>query len=236
MLEDLRILILIQEKDVKIRDIERRKVEQPRYFEELKQGFALKQKNLETLKEQLKKCEAERKTLELDVEAKQASAQKYEGQLFQVKTNVEYKALENEIKNIKQEARNVEDRIIEAMEKVEAVRKKIADEEKYLAGEKDKVLIEEQRCKDELVKEERVLEELRAQRQELAGKVGRDAYERYTLLFENKDDAAVVPILHGACNGCLMQLTAQVINEVKRSTELVICENCARILYYSAGK
>jgi predicted nucleic acid-binding Zn-ribbon protein len=41
----------------------------------------------------------------------------------------------------------------------------------------------------------------------------------------------VVPIAGDSCQGCFRILPPQVINEVRMKTELVVCENCTRILY-----
>jgi len=41
----------------------------------------------------------------------------------------------------------------------------------------------------------------------------------------------MVKLVNGACQGCNMNVPPQVINEVKMKNELIICENCSRILY-----
>jgi len=236
MLEDLKVLLLIQEHDIKIREIEKKKVERPAYIEGLKKTFERKKDNLKALKDQMKHLESEKKNLELEVESKAATVLKYQGQQAQVKTNAEYRALESEINNQKQERSRLEDKILENMMLVDEVRQKIAAEEKFLASEADKVLVEEQQVRDELAKDIRELEKLKQEKEALLAKVSRDALEKYNLIFENKDDVAIVPVQHGACGGCFMALTAQVVNEVKRSAELVRCENCSRILYCTLDK
>jgi hypothetical protein len=231
MLEDLRLLLQIQERDIKIREIEKRKIEKPAHIDSLKKGFELKQKNLENLKDQAKRLEADKKNLELDVESKQAQILKYQGQQSQVKTNAEYRALESEINTMKQEKSRVEDKILDAMMQGDELKQKIAEEEKFIAGEHDKLLADEQRVKDELVKDARECDALTREKETFVVQVSADALYKYNLIFENKDDIAIVPVQHGACGGCWMALTAQVVNEVKRSAELVRCENCSRILY-----
>lgn len=232
MQEDLKILLKVQEKDVRIRDLETEKTEKPAFIERLKSDFESKQKNLESLKEQIKRLDVEKKNLELDIESKNATVLKYKGQTATVKTNAEYKALEAEIKNLEEETRKVEDKVLELMMGAEEVKKSIAVEEQFLNTEKDKVLMEEQKVKDQLVKNDRELEALRAEKDALVSNVNEYVLEKYKLIFENKDDLAIVPAEHGTCGGCSMKLTSQLVNELKRSQEVITCENCARILYY----
>ena len=42
---------------------------------------------------------------------------------------------------------------------------------------------------------------------------------------------AMVPLVDEACGGCYRKLTPQVVNQVLLKSDLVMCENCNRILY-----
>lgn len=232
MQEDLRTLLKIQEKDIRIRELEMNKVEKPQLIQGVRDQFLSKQKALENDKAEMKRLETARKSLELDCDSKQAMVQKYEGQLFQVKTNAEYKALETEIKNLKDQCRGIEDKILDVMEKIENEKKRLVAEEDVLKTERARLDQEEKKLNDLLAEEAKELLELNKFKDELIPKVNISLMERYQRIFENKYDLALVSIEHGACGWCFMRLTPQIINEVKRSQEVIICENCARMLYY----
>ena len=37
---------------------------------------------------------------------------------------------------------------------------------------------------------------------------------------------------NGICSGCRVTLTPQRFNEVRQSSQIFVCENCGRFLYY----
>ena len=42
---------------------------------------------------------------------------------------------------------------------------------------------------------------------------------------------AVAEVVNSACSACYMQLRPQVVLNVKKGDEIIVCENCSRILY-----
>ena len=47
-----------------------------------------------------------------------------------------------------------------------------------------------------------------------------------------RDGIAVAEARNGSCSACFMALRPQVMAEVRRGEEIIICDNCNRILYY----
>jgi predicted nucleic acid-binding Zn-ribbon protein len=47
-----------------------------------------------------------------------------------------------------------------------------------------------------------------------------------------RDGIAVAEARNGSCTACFMALRPQVMAEVRRGDEIIICDNCNRILYY----
>jgi len=43
----------------------------------------------------------------------------------------------------------------------------------------------------------------------------------------------VVAVEHAVCMGCHMSLTPQTVHRVKAEKEIVHCEQCSRILFYT---
>ena len=70
-------------------------------------------------------------------------------------------------------------------------------------------------------------------RAELASKIDEDVLDRFERLFASKGDAAVVALEHDVCTGCHMKITTQTAVRVKGGKEIVSCEQCGRILYYT---
>ena len=79
------------------------------------------------------------------------------------------------------------------------------------------------------------LKSIEADRGTLASAIDEDLLDTYDRLFASKGDNAVVALEHEVCMGCHMKLTTQTAVRVKGRREVVHCEQCGRILYWSEG-
>jgi len=233
MLDTIEKLLILQDRDRKIRrgQAELAHIEPER--QSFKAKFAGTQTQLENAKLRVKQTESERKRLELDVEAKKQQIDRYANQQLQTRKNEEYRALTHEIETCKAEITKIEDQEIELMEQGEQGQKEVA----RLTREADdaKKLVEEQVAKlgereQNLQKE---LAELASNREELAAAVDSSARARYERLVKSKGENVVVGVQHGVCGGCHMKLPAQILVTCQQQQEIVSCTNCGRILYYS---
>ena len=233
MLDVIEKLLILQDRDRKIRQVggELAQIEPER--QALKAKLSGVQGSLETAKTRGKQIESERKRLELDVEAKKSQIEKYANQQLQTRKNEEYRALAHEIETCKSDIHKIEDQEIELMEQAEQVQKDVlrfgkeADEARKLVEDQIKQLgVREENLKKELT-------ELQSNREELAGAVDETARGRYERLIKHKGENAVVGVNHGVCGGCHMKLPAQTLVNCRQQQELVTCTNCGRILYYT---
>jgi predicted nucleic acid-binding Zn-ribbon protein len=58
----------------------------------------------------------------------------------------------------------------------------------------------------------------------------------YQRLLNNKKDRVVVPIENRTCSGCHIALTAQHENVVRKGERLIFCEHCSRIHYWQESE
>ncbi len=227
-------LLILQDRDRGIHRLEREldQVEPQRIA--LQQKIAGAQLALDTAKNTVKQCETDRKTLELEVEAKKTQIHRYANQQLETRKNDEYKALAKEIEGCKDEIRKIEDRELDLMERGETAQKEVQAATKSLAEARK--LLEEQLAKlngrEANLKKE--LAELQANRAELSQAVDESARARYERLLRSKGENVVVGIQHGVCGGCHMRVPAQVLVACQAQQELVACTNCGRILYWTA--
>jgi len=226
-------LLILQDRDKQIRraKIELDHIEPER--QTLKAKSVGAQSGLEAAKLKVKTIESRRKDLELEVGAKKQLIDKYANQQLQTRKNEEYRALAHEIEGCKEGIVKIEDQEIELMEQTEAALKEVAGATKVAAEAKK--LLDEQvgllNVREENLKKE--LAKLEANREELASAVDEGARSRYERLMRNKGDNAVVGVEHGVCGGCHMKLPAQILVTCQGQSELVPCNNCGRILYYT---
>jgi predicted nucleic acid-binding Zn-ribbon protein len=233
MQDTIEKLLILQDRDRRIRQVraELAHIEPERQL--LKQRATGAQASLEDAKSRIKQIESDRKNLELEVEGKKAQITKYANQQLQTRKNEEYRALSNEIDTCKRAIFTIEDQEIALMEQAEAAHKaaiaasRSAEEAKKLMDEQVVQLgLREQNLQKEL-------EKLQVNRDELAAAVDETVCDRYERLLRNKGENVVVGVQHGVCGGCHMKLPPQLLVACRSAKELVMCINCGRILYYT---
>jgi predicted nucleic acid-binding Zn-ribbon protein len=233
MLEVIEKLLILQDRDRKIRRVkgELSHIEPQR--QTMKARTAVANTSLDSAKTKVKELESQRKELELEVEAKKELITRYANQQLQTRKNEEYRALANEIQTCKVAIFKIEDREISLMEQGEAAQKEVvrttqaANEARKLAEDQVAQLgVREENLKKELAEAE-------TNREELAAAVDNSARARYERLVKNKGENVVVGVQHGVCGGCHMKLPPQLLVSCQAQQELVTCSNCGRILYYT---
>jgi predicted nucleic acid-binding Zn-ribbon protein len=233
MLEAIEKLLILQDRDQKIRRVSGELGRIGPERQALQAKAAAAQAALEAAKAAVKQIESDRKGLELEVEGKKQMIARYANQQLETRKNEEYRALSHEIDTCKADIFNIENREIELMEKADAAQKEVV--RATAAVNEARKLMDEQLAQlagreQNLSKE---LAQLEANREELASAVGDAVRSRYERLIRTKGENVVVGIEHGACGGCHMRLPAQVMVTCRSQQELVGCTNCGRILYYS---
>src|SRR6266581_9613777 len=125
MLDAIEKLLVLQDRDRKIRRVKGELAQIDPERQMLKAKVASAQSSLESAKTRVKQLESARKDLELEVEAKKQLIAKYSLQQFQTRKNEEYRALAHEIETCKEEIVKIEDRELELMEQAEAAQKEV---------------------------------------------------------------------------------------------------------------
>ena len=95
----------------------------------------------------------ERKDLEGDIKANQDKVTRHRDQLYQVKTNEQYKAMLKEIEGEEASIRKIEDQILEKMIESEEIQKHVQEAAARLEGEKARVAAEIKHLQDERQKD-----------------------------------------------------------------------------------
>ena len=233
MLETIEKLLVLQDRDQKIRRVQAELAHIAPEREGLRAKAASTRTQLESLKARAKQIESDRKRLELDVESQKQQIERYANQQLQTRKNEEYRALTHEIDACKAEITKIEDHELELMEQAEQVQKDIsrlsreADETKKLV---DNQVAQLNQREDNLKKE---LAELQQGRAELAAAVEESARARYERLIKSKGENVIVGVHRGVCGGCHMKLPAQILVFCLAEQEIITCTNCGRILYYT---
>ena len=229
--EQIKMLVELQGLDTQIFKFEDELAAIPEEIKREEDKFKEETAHLKKLEDGVKTLQVRRKDREGDLQAKEDSIKKLQTQLYQLKTNKEYSAMQEEIGRIKADSSLIEEDIIRLLDETDAENKKIAEEKSRLKTEEAKLGENKKRLDEEAKRVTKELEEIRKQRGALAGKVDKTVLSKYEKVIEGKDGLAVVRIAQESCQGCFRIMPPQVMNEVRQKKDLVFCENCSRILY-----
>lgn len=231
MQAELEKLLILQDRDQKIRQIQLEIKTLPQQRKNLEAQLAASAASLESLKHRARQLEVDRKNLELDVGTRQNSITRLKTQQYETRKNDEFQAMGHEIERYEKEIVQIEDRELEIMEQADKLRTQISAAEKTASAGRDSVNRQLAGLEEKAKTLQTQLEELTKERGQLAQNIAEDVVERYERLFASKGDAAVVAVQHGVCTGCHMKVTTQTAVRAKSGSEIVSCEQCGRILY-----
>lgn len=168
---------------------------------------------------------------ELDLKTDEGEITKYNVQLNSIKTNKEYTALRTEIGSKKADMSILEDEILNTMSKLESVNEEYNKLQEDLRREEESLenLIES--VDADVKKTDIEIEEIQNDRKKYIDALDENSLKHYNRLSSIKGGKAVVAVIDNMCGGCSMKITAQTLNLLIGSNELVFCQSCSRILY-----
>jgi predicted nucleic acid-binding Zn-ribbon protein len=228
---DLEQLLIIQDRQQKIRQIQAEIKTLPQQKANLDAQLAASVAGVEVLKQKGRQVEVDRKNLELDVGTRTDSIAKLRTQQYETRKNDEFAAMGNEIQRYENEIKKIEDDELELMMQADKLKAELVEEEKKAGATKESISRQLVDLAEKSKTLESRLQELTNERAELAGKIDEDLLDRFERLFESKGDAAIVALEHNVCTGCHMKVTTATIMHAKAGKEIVSCEQCGRILY-----
>ncbi len=224
-------LLQLQERDQRIRQLQKELKDIPNQQARAKMQLAGDTAAVETANQGVKETEVKIKSIQLDVQTRQTSIKRLQDQQFETRKNDEFTALGHEIKRYQAEVTGLEDKELDQMEALETAKAKLKEAQAKL-GETQKRVNEELKALEERgVGVQKRLDELTAERQQISVPVEEDVLDLYTRIFTKKGDAAVVPMENAQCGGCHMKVVVGVIQSLKQSESLTQCEACGRIMY-----
>ncbi|MCB1230145.1 MAG: hypothetical protein KDN19_07760 [Verrucomicrobiae bacterium] len=231
MLPEVEKLVVIQDRDLKIRAIQKELDQLPMEEEDVREKLASDKRAVERAKLATQENEVAMKNLELDIQTRQDSIAKLKIQQFETRKNDEFQKMGKEIEKYGEEITALEDRELELMEKAEQLKGTLNSAEAALASSQE--LVDEEIS--DIDARRRNLEaeksDLEAKRQAEAAEVPADVIDIYNRLFKSKGGLVVVPLEDGQCKGCHMRVIKSTVVAVKTEKEVTHCENCGRILY-----
>lgn len=232
MQQDLTNLLKLQEIDYSLGELERSKEYLPDMMENLKRELAESQLKYETAQSDLEDANLKQKSLELDIKTKEVDLQKYQQQMMSIKTNKEYDALVAEIDMIKQAISAMETELLETIDIITSVDTTINDLKEKLTETKDNS------GKQLAILQEKIdtigdkVDAKNGERHSVTTEISRQIFSVYDRVRKGKGGSAVVPVKSRACGACFKALTPKKVQEIRKATKILTCDNCGRLLYW----
>lgn len=236
MLQELKVILEIQEFDMKMIRLMRLKKErlgELQHIEGLRQELRKQQSEKEQEISELNRTILAQET---KIQEIQERIKKLETKQNSVKKVDEFNALTQETTQSEREKiaseqiasdlidkRNLEEEILEK------IKQSLAESE-----ESSRNLEEEITQSIRAINQEG--QEIKASRDELAKTANTDVMRIYERLLNNKKDRVVVPLENRTCSGCHIALTAQHENIVRKGERLIFCEHCSRIHFWQEAE
>ena len=203
----------------------------PKKITKLESEMSNASTKLNEKKQRLGDLKKDYKLREGDIAANEEKMIKLNSQTFAVKTNDEYRALLNEVEFLKQENKKIEVAMISILEEEEMLKSSIdkhESETKDFIGQKNIDIAALNKRKHDLEEKIKIAEDKYNDDFLKLPKETQNMYDKIKAV----RGKAVCLINSETCTGCYSNITPQFLNELKKRNEILLCDNCGRILIY----
>ena len=232
MKELLLLLIELQECDSQLVKIAGKKKILPEKIDKLDEVFRRFQEEIALNKRKYDELKARHTESENKIKKINEGMIKTKERLLEVKNNKEYQAMLKENEIAEATRGDVETESISILDELEKL---------SVLVKKDQVTLDEYRKKYE--EEKRLIEvdlnsidtdfvSWEQKRIGLINKIPADLLSRYERIKKRSNGIGVISVWKAVCNGCHMNIPPQLYNELQKSSELISCPNCHRIMYF----
>jgi predicted nucleic acid-binding Zn-ribbon protein len=232
MRETKELLLKLQKLDDEIDALRTEEESIPETKQELEEGLESLKQKVQEAKDNSIEFAKKRKELEVDLEAMSEKKNKFKTQLFQVKSNREYEALQHEISALDEKGSGIEDLILGILDEAEQASAMIKEEESQLEEESSKAKTERVRLDETLKKLTGEIAIKLDERTRLLVDADKMLIKRYERIRESKNGLAVTSVENGAGGGCFRRIPPQEMQNLKRDERIITCEGCGRIIIW----
>lgn len=230
---DINMLISLQENDNQRRDIKLFLTAVPDRLATLDAALAQAERQFRDKEDALAQQKKKYRDYEGEVQTKQERIKKSDAKLFSIKNNKEYQAVLKEIEDLKRESSRIEDEMLTLLDALEEGDDIVAAARQAWEAEKDRIGQEKAGVEHERSDRETELAGLDAQWSEMTTQMS-DALLQQFLEVRGRvnNGKAIVAVKDYVCQGCYMNIPAQMYNDLHKAGTLKSCPFCNRMIYF----
>jgi uncharacterized protein len=230
--EKLLLLIELQECDSQQMLFAGKKNDLPQKITRLDEKFAAFKEVAEQNKRKYDELKARHGENENKIKKLNEGMVKTKERLLEVKNNKEYQAMLKEIETAETARGDVETDIIRLLDEMDKLAVLVKKDQATIDDYKKQYDADKKLLEAELNSIDADLAKWMDKKKDLLTKVPAELLARYERIKNRNNGIGVISVWKAVCNGCHMNIPPQLYNELQRSTELLSCPNCNRIIYY----
>jgi predicted nucleic acid-binding Zn-ribbon protein len=232
MLPDLERLIQLQDIETRAAAARKRIADAPVEIAALDARLTASQDAVAAARQAQADNQAARRTLDKDVTAAQQRLGKYKEQLMEVKTNIEYHAMQHQIEAATVEVARIEEQILVNMLQADETAAALKGAEARLKADEAALAKERAAIQADAAEQETVLAACERDRAALVAEIHRAHVDLFERVFKARQGIAVAQAVNGHCTICHVRLRPQVYNTILKNDTIVQCDHCQRVLYF----
>lgn len=232
MHSDIELLLKLQVIDYDLGELERSKEYLPDMMDNLNNEIHDIQKKLDEATATKEEANLRQKSLELEINTKEAELQKYQQQMMSIKTNKEYDALVAQIDAVKTEIAVMKQQETETMETIDKLENEIPDLSRKNSETKENNAKQLEILQEKIDSIGDTMTGKEDGRKAILSKIPKPTVSIYERVRKGKGGAVVVVVKKRSCSACNKALTPKKVQEIRRSDRINTCESCGRMLYW----
>ena len=232
MKKNLLLLIELQECDSQLVSFSTKKIKLPEKLAKLDKEFHIFKNGIEQNKRKYEELKARHIESENKIKKINEGMVKTKERLLDVKNNKEYQAMLKEIEIAESSRGDIETEIISILEELDKLFLLVKKDEEILSQHRNEYETEKKIIEADLNAIDADAVSWEQKRADLRKDVSADILARYEKVKNRNNGVGVISVWKQVCNGCHMNIPPQLYNELQKTTELLSCPNCNRIMYF----
>ncbi len=237
MSPELQKLILLQDIDVRTFELTDRLEAIPGERHQIEEQFRQEAADYLGIEQDLDDARAQRARVDVDLAEYEQSHEKFKADLMKVRNQNEYGTVLREIDATKKSISALETEALQLIERIEAREKELTEKAPEFAARRAEVDQLLATFDHEVERIQAEIDELRSKRGGIAKEVSPNMLRVYDRIAQTRKGRAMSEVrgekgASGKCSACNMALRPAVFSLIRRGEELIVCDNCSRILFY----
>lgn len=202
----------------------------PDSFAETDGEYQEAKRTIETIQAKIDEAASDRRKLDSELQDEQEVLKKYQGQLMQVKNQLQYAAAWKEIDTSRKKVKEIEDKVLARMTEMEALQAELEGGREGFETLEEVHAAEYDAWQHALVDHRKELVVLRERAVGLEADLPSNLRGEFHRILRQRRGVAVSQVIDSSCKECRVRIRPQAEQQLRRG-ELVFCEGCRRIFY-----